>query len=452
MFIERVIILDLIIAFTITFVLLVVSVYKGIFLAYPLIMGLVVFFIVAVKRGYESKNILIMAYKGGKKSFIVIKILILIGAITAIWMASGTVPSVVYYGVKLVKPNLFILSAFLISCFISFLIGTSLGTAGTVGISLIVVARGGGVSIAATAGAIIAGAYFGDRCSPMSSSASLVAAITETDIYDNIKNMFKTSIVPFVISIIFYAVVSFKFPLHNSANSINNEILKVFSVNMIVLLPALLIIIFSLFKINVKVSMIVSIIIAFILSIFIQHETVLNCIKFIIFGYSMDKTSPLYTIIKGGGIIAMLKTSLVVFITSAFAGIFEGTEMLNVIENMAGRANSRYQVFRNLVITSLFTASVGCSQVFAVILTHMLNKKAYERNEIDNSTLAIDLENTAIMIAALIPWNVALLVPIMILGANDSCIPYLLYIYILPIVNLIFLKFKGEEKSDVVNV
>lgn len=443
--------MELVIAFTTTFILLVISVYKSIFLAYPLMIGLLIFFAIGIKRGYGLKNILIMAYKGGKKSFIVIRILILIGAITAIWMASGTVPSIVYYGVKLVKPNLFILSAFLISCFVSFLIGTSLGTAGTVGISLIVVARSGGVSIAATAGAIIAGAYFGDRCSPMSSSASLVAAITETDIYDNIKNMFKTSAVPFVISVILYAIISFNFPLYNSANSISDEILKVFNVNAIVLLPAAIIIIFSLFKINVKVSMIVSIITAFILSIFMQHQTVLNCIRFMILGYSMDKTSPLCTIIKGGGIIAMLKTSLIVFITSAFAGIFDGTGMLNIIENITSRANSRYEVFRNAIITSLFTASVGCSQVFAVILTHMLNKKAYERNGIDNSSLAIDLENTAIMIAALIPWNVALLVPMMILGTGASCIPYLLYIYILPIVNLISLKFRREKKSNAVN-
>lgn len=443
--------MDLVLAFTTTFILLVISVYKSIFLAYPLMIGLLIFFAIGIKRGYGLKSILIMAYKGGKKSFIVIRILILIGAITAIWMASGTVPSIVYYGVKLVKPNLFILSAFLISCFVSFLIGTSLGTAGTVGISLIVVARSGGVSIAAAAGAIIAGAYFGDRCSPMSSSASLVAAITETDIYDNIKNMFKTSAVPFVVSVILYAIISFNFPLYNSANSISSEILKVFSVNAIVLLPAAIIIIFSLFKINVKVSMIVSIITAFILSIFMQHQTILNCIRFMIFGYSMGKTSPLCTIIKGGGIIAMLKTSLIVFITSAFAGIFDGTGMLNIIENITSRANSRYEVFRNAIITSLFTASVGCSQVFAVILTHMLNKKAYERNGIDNSSLAIDLENTAIMIAALIPWNVALLVPMMILGTGASCIPYLLYIYILPIVNLISLKFRREKKSNAVN-
>lgn len=439
------IILDLVVAFIVTFAFLVLSVYKGIFLGYPLMGALTLFFIMALRRGYASKDIVTMIYKGGKKSLIVIQVFILIGAIIAIWMASGTVPAIVYYGVKLIKPGMFILSAFLISCFVSFLIGTSVGTSGTVGIALMVIAKGGNVNVAATAGAIIAGAYFGDRCSPMSSSANLVAYLTGSNIYDNIKNMFKTCIVPFSVSIIFYYLLSRVFPLHNSANGISNEILKMFNVNLIVLFPAVIIIIFSAFKVNVKISIIVSVMTAFLLSIFIQHQTIVNCIKFIIFGYSMDKSSSLYPIIKGGGIISMIKTSIIIFIASAFAGIIEGTRMLNSIENLTQKANSRYEIFRNLAITSVFTSAVGCSQAFAVILTHMLNKKAYERNNIDSDCMAVDLENTAILISVLIPWNVAVLVPMTILGVNASSIPYAIYIYILPFWNLLFLKFKKSE-------
>ena len=440
--------MDLIIAFMITFMLLVFSVFKGIFLAYPLMAGLLLFIVVAFKRGYTLNSLVNMAFIGGKKSLIIIKIFLLIGAITSIWMTSGTVPAIVYYGIELLKPNVFILSAFLTSCFVSFLIGTSIGTCGTIGVALMVVAKSGGVNLAATAGAVIAGAYFGDRCSPMSSSASLVAYLTETDIYINIKSMFKTSALPFGISVIFYTILSRIFPLHSSANGINNEIIKAFNVNVIVLLPALVILILSLFKINVKISMLASITIAFLLSIFIQHQTLVNCIKFIILGYSTDKLSPLYTIIKGGGIISMLKASLVIFVGSAFAGVIEGSNLLKSVEDITLKANSRHGVFRNVSILSIFTAAIGCSQSFSVILTHILNKKAYKKNELDNSTFAIDLENTAIMISALIPWNIALLAPLIILGANASCIPYLIYIYMVPITNLILIRFKSNKKSE----
>lgn len=444
--------MDLIIAFLVTFLLLIFSVLNGIFLAYPLIVGIIIFIIVAVRRGNTLKKVLSMAFNGGMKSLIVIRIIILIGAITAIWMVSGTVPAIVYYGIQFLRPNIFILSAFLTSCFVSFLIGTSFGTSGTIGIALMVIAKSGDANLSATAGAIIAGAYFGDRCSPMSSSASLVAHLTDTNIYGNIKNMFKTSIVPFALSVVFYAIISRIFPLHSSSNGLNNEIIKAFNVNVIVLLPALIVLIFSIFKINVKLSMIVSIIMAFLLGIFIQHESIVNCIKFIIFGYGMDKSSPLYTIIKGGGIVTMLKTSLIIFLGSAFAGVIEGSKMLNRVEDITLKADSRYEVFLNVTIISILTAAVGCSQVFAVMLTHMLDKKAYEKNELDNSILAVDLENTAIMISALIPWNIALLAPLIILGANTSCIPYLFYIYMVPITNLVLLRFKSKKETTINNV
>lgn len=447
---RMVISLDLIIVFSISFILLVSSVYNGIFIAYPLAVGILLFSIVALKRGYSSVNILKMAFRGGKKSFIVVRVFILIGAIISIWMSSGTVPAIVYYGIELIRPNTFILSAFLISCFVSFLIGTAVGTSGIVGIALMVMAKSGGVDLAATSGAIIAGAFFGDRCSPMSSSASFVSFLTETNVYDNFKNMFKTSIVPLVISVAFYLLVSQVFPLHSSTNNINNEILKAFNLNPIVLVPVLVIIVFSTFRVDVKISMIISIIIAFIISILVQHQSILNCAKFIIFGYSLDKSNPLSAIIKGGGIIPLLKTSLVVFLASAFAGIVEETKMLNNIENITNKANSRYMVFRNVFITSLFTSIVGCSQTFAVMLTHMLNKKSYIKNGFDNSCAAVDLENTAIMFSALIPWNISLLAPMMILGTDVACIPYLMYIYLLPICNLLFFKFYKSKNCNCV--
>lgn len=437
--------MELIVAFIITFLLLVISVFKGIFVAYPLMIGFILFFIAAIRKGYSLKEVSVMAYEGGKKAFVVIQIFLLIGTITSVWMASGTVSAIVYYGIKLINPYLFVLSAFLISSFVSILIGTSFGTVGTVGIALVVIARSGRVSIAAAAGAVIAGAYFGDRCSPMSSSASLVAHLTETNIYENIKNMVKTSIIPFLISIVLYTLVSFRFPMSNVSSSMSNEIVRAFDINIIVLIPALVIILFTAFKVNVKTSMIISIITGFLLSVFIQNNSVMSTIKYIIFGYSMDKTSPLYTIISGGGIISMLKTSLVILVSSALSGIFDGTRMLKRFENI--KANSRYQVYRNTVATSILASLFACSQVFAVILTHMMNRKSYETNEIDNSIFAVDLENTAIVISALIPWNIALLVPMTNLGADLSCVPYLFYLYILPIVNLVILKVKNLKCS-----
>lgn len=428
--------MEIVLSFVVSFILLIYCVLKGIFVAYPLLLSFAIFFAVALHRGTGFKELVKLSYEGAKKSATILKIFILIGAITATWMSSGTVAAIVFYGIEFLKPEIFILSAFLICCLVSFLLGTSFGTVGTVGIALMVVARGGGVDPSAAAGAIIAGAYFGDRMSPMSSSANLVGVITETDIYNNIKNMIKTAAVPFLLSIVFYFAISLRFRLGNTGSNLNTEILKVFTINAIVLIPAIIMLIFSLFRIDVKLSMLTSVIAAIVISIAIQHYTIADCIKYMLFGYATPGGGPLKDIIKGGGIESMLKTALVVFISSAFSGIFEGTSMLDKVLEFLDKAKNRYEVFRNVFLSSIATSAFGCSQSLAVIMTRMLNKNTYKNLGIPDEQAAIDLENTAIVISPLIPWNVALLVPMMNLRADYRCIIFLAYLYLIPLWNL----------------
>jgi NhaC family Na+:H+ antiporter len=427
--------------------MLTTSVFKGVFVAYPLTLGLIIFVIIACRKGYKFIDVLNMTYKGGKKSLIVLEIFILIGAITASWMASGTVPAIVYYGMKFLNPKLFILSAFIISSIVSFLIGTSFGTIGTVGVALMVMARSGGVSPVIVGGAILSGAYFGDRCSPMSSSANLVAHITNTELYDNIKNMAKTSIAAFLISCALYTMLSYRFPITSSGSSISNEIIRIYNVSYLTLVPALIILVLSFFKINVKILMALSIAAASLIAIVIQHNTIYDLIKYIVFGYSMNQTSMLSSIIKGGGILSMLKVSLVVFISSGFTGIFEETNMLSTVEEIIKKPRGRAGMFFTNILVSIITAAFGCSQVLAVILTHLLVKEGYEKNGISNSELASDIENTAIVISPLIPWNIAGLVPLTTLGTSFEAIIFSLYLFLLPILNLLSLFLKDRFKK-----
>lgn len=445
--------MDIIIVFIICFVLLLTSAFKGIFIGYPLIISLVLFIILGMKRKFKIKSLLVMSYKGGKKSLIVLRIFILIGAITASWMASGTVPAIVYYGMKFLNPHIFILSTFLISSIVSFLIGTSFGTIGTVGIAMMVMARGGGVSVPITAGAILSGAYFGDRCSPMSSSANLVASLTETDIFINIKNMFKTSIVPFILTCIIYIIFSINFPLTIANNLLMGQITKVYDINIITLLPAAIIIIFSIFKVNVKILMLLSVLAASIIAILLQHVNIIEMLKYIVIGYSIPYKSSLSSIISGGGILSMLKISIVVFVSSAFTGIFEGTEMLKSIELILRDIKGRHRVFLWNIAVSIAAAAFGCSQALAVILSNMLMKNTYDSNNIAHEEFAVDIENTAIVISPLVPWNIAVLVPLTTLNAGAVSIIYAFYLYLIPLTNYIFLwinrkKLNKLDKED----
>lgn len=434
----------LMMAFAVTFFLLMLCMQQGVFIGYALAAGLLIFSALAVKRGNRLSEVLGSMMNGGRKSFVVIQIFMLIGIVIASWMEAGTVPAIVYYGLKFLKPETFILAAFIISAFVSFLIGSSVGTSGTIGIALILIARSGGVDTAAAAGAVIAGAYFGDRCSPMSSSAKLVSAVTKTDIYINVKNMFRTCVIPLMITLVFYFIVSAVFPLKAQNNAIGAEIFSSYYVGLPVMLPALIIIIFSIFRVNVKYSMIFSITAAILLGLVFQGETLADSAGYMMFGYSMDSSDPLHAIIRGGGAVSMVKTSIILFIASALAGLIGDTKMLNTVEAVTEKANSRFEIFRNVLVTSLFTSAIGCCQAFTVMMTDVLNSKAYERNDLDGYSRAVDLENTSVLVSALIPWNLSLLLPMTILGTDYSCLPYLAYIYIIPAWNLIYLWAKDK--------
>jgi NhaC family Na+:H+ antiporter len=326
----------------------------------------------------------------------------------------------------------FILSAFLLSCLVSFLLGTSFGTVGTIGVVLIVLAKSGNVDSNVAAGAIIAGAYFGDRCSPMSSSANLIAVLTNTDLYANIKNMMKTSAIPFLLSIVGYIFLSQYNPLVFHGNQIGNEITTYFDIHLIVLLPAAIVILSAACRMNVKLSMGISILSGIFIGIFYQHITFLQMLNYILTGYHMNGTGVFAGIIQGGGLYSMLKVSLIVFISSAYSGIFAGTGLLSEIELFFERLSQKVGVYLTTIITSISSAAFSCNQTLGIMLTHQFEHKIYEKRQISNSQLAVDMENTVILISALIPWNIAGAVPAATLSANAGFIPYAFYLFLVP--------------------
>lgn len=430
----------------ITFVMLMFSIYKGIFIGYPLLISFFIFVMISLHKGYSIKAISKMAYDGGKKSFVVLKIFILIGAITAVWMSSGTVPSIVYYGINLMNPNYFIFYAFIISSLVSFLLGTSLGTVSTVGLALIVMAKSGEVNTSIAAGAIIAGAYFGDRCSPMSSSANLISNLTETELFINIKNMLKSAVLPFILSLILYFVVSLSSPLNTASGGIDKAIVKSFEISILALFPSIIILALSIFRVNVKISMFLSIALASVLSIYIQDYKINEVLYFILMGFHLDLDNPLYLIIKGGGIISMLRPAIVVFISCSLAGIFEGTKTLQSVEKLLLKANSRSSLFLYTTIVSILTAAFGSNQSIAAVLTASLMDKAYKQNSIDKYQMALDLENTGIVLSALIPWNLAAFVPTSTMAVSPvGFIPYAFYLYLLPITSYMILRYRKNS-------
>jgi Na+:H+ antiporter, NhaC family len=266
-----------------------------------------------------------MAVAGSQKSFSVINILILIGAVTAVWMAAGTVPILIYWGIKFISPEYFIFSAFILTSVISVLTGTAFGTVSTIGIALMIAASGSGINLNMIAGAIVVGAFFGDQCSPMSSSVNLITTITQTDIYINLKNMTVTTLCPLIVSSILYLILSFANPVEFANNSLVSEIVEAFNLNWKTLLPALITLILCILRVEVKISMAVSVLVGSLVCIFIQGYSPIEILQFMLIGFRLESFFNLDTMIVGG-ILSMVKVSIVVIISTAFAGILQERE------------------------------------------------------------------------------------------------------------------------------
>lgn len=436
--------MDFFIGFLISFIIIIFGILNNAFVGFLLLACGIIFALIGIKNGYNVRNLFMMSYSGGKKALVVVKTLLLIGAVTGSWMASGTIPGIVYYSLKLIHPNSFILFAFVICSLTSFLLGSATGTASIVGLPLIIIARSGNVNLSITAGAIIAGVYFGDRCSPMSSSAALVANLTTTELFINIKNMLRTSLLPFILSLGFYFLFSRLNPLKVVNLNLTSKILSSFQINYMVMLPIAVILLLCLLKVKIQLAMLLSMFTASIISIVLQGYGLFKVLNDILFGFKLDSHNMLFNIIKGGGVNSMLKACVVVFIACALAGILEGMQVFSSIKTrLAGMKLTGSLLYGMTAIIGTITAAFGCTQSIAVVMTEEIMKNCYQKDE--NYQFALDMENSCILTSALIPWNIAALICTTTLNVNmHGYIPYAFYLYSFPILHFSYLFVKEK--------
>lgn len=415
---------------------LIACVIMDISVLYAMILGYGCFFVQAHFDGYDSRDILGFSVVGIQKSRNILILFVLIGMLTGSWRASGTIPYIVYNSVDWINPRFFVLSAFLLSTMMSTLIGTSFGTASIMGTVLIILAEINGVDLAMTAGAVLAGAYFGDRCSPMSSSARLVCDITATDYYDNIGMWLQTVAIPYGLAIAAYVA----FCRTEQAQVIDVAFLQEFNLyftfNWLLLLPALVLIILSLLKLNVRINMLISVLIACMLCVFVQNAPLTQVLSALTVGYNSPQDTQIGAMINGGGIVSMLRAGAIVLIASSYVGIFEATNMLSKVESISAAVSHRIGAYGATLLAAIGTSMLACNQTLAILMTDLLCSKNYTSKK----RLALDIVNTTVLISGLIPWSIACAVPLAIMNADSSAIVYAFFLYFTPLWNFMIAK------------
>ena len=421
--------------------LLFASVALGFHVLWALLGGYLLFFSYGLLRGHTPAALLYMSAQGIRTVKNILFLFLLIGMTTALWRGSGTIAFLIYHAAGLISPAVFPLLAFLLCAGMSFLTGTSFGTAATIGAICMTMANTMGLSPVLSAGAILSGSFFGDRCSPMSTSALLVSALTETDLYHNLKRMMATAAVPLALTCAIYLGAGLAHREGTFSQSLLEPFAQGFTLHWVTVLPAAVIILLSLLKCKVKRTMGLSILVSGLLCVALQGMGPGELVKTALLGYSPSLPA-LKGLLSGGGVISMVKPFCIVCISSTFSGLFEGTGLLEGMKGLTHRLAGKVTPFGSLLAVAILTCLIACNQTLAIMLSHALCREDQSSQE-----LAIGLENTAVVIAPLIPWSIAGAVPLTTLGAPTAAILAACYLYLIPLWDLVVHLKRNKQKE-----
>ena len=404
---------------------------RGYALSWALAFALALFFAVGLRRGYKTGALAKMAWSKMPKTMIVLRIIFLIGILTGVWRSCGTIAFFIYYGVRAIPPSLFVLLSFLLTALLSYALGTSFGVTSTAGVVLIALARSGGVNPAVAAGAILSGVYFGDRGAPTSSCASLVAALTETELYRNVRRMHRTALLPYAICLVFFAFLSLRNPLSGADETLLTALSDSFDLTLWTVAPAIIMLILPLLRVPIWIAMTVSGAAAFAISVLSQGMGAVDTLRVCVLGFESEGV--LASVLSGGGLISMLTVFLMLPLASMTGGILDGTGALDGVQAKLGAVSDKLGLLPTTALLSILCSMVLCNQTIVVIMLQQLLGKVYERAGASREEFAMDIANTGVTLAGLVPWCIACAVPLTMLGVGVEALPYAALLYTIPV-------------------
>jgi NhaC family Na+:H+ antiporter len=408
--------------------MLVAGIVMGIPLLATLVAGLVLFCGYGIFRGHGPVEVAKMATEGVRTIGGVLVFFVIIGALTASWRAAGTIPAITCWSASLVSPETLVVVTFLLCAFMSMVTGSSYASAATVGVICLTIGTAMKADLAIVGGAILAGSFVGDRCSPLSSAAALVATITHTQVFDNVRRMVRTGIVPFALSCCAYVALGPVAAGTGMAPSFEGSFASSFDLSWVVVTPIALILALSLFKVNVKATMLASLAAVILICVFVQHTPLESLPSILLFGYK-SKNLAIARMVNGGGILSMAEIIAIVGVASTYSGLFSGTGLLVGLHKYVTKIARRSTPFISVLATSIATCTVACDQVVAIMLTSQLCDEC-ERSA---SALALDLENSAAIISSVIPWSTSCIGIIAFVGMPMGSVAFNFLTFLIPL-------------------
>ncbi len=347
------------------------------------------------------------------KAMPAILIMLSVGVLIGSWIVCGTIPMIVYYGLKLISPQYFLFTACLACSVVSLATGTSWGTIGTIGVAFIGIALGLGVPLGPAAGAVVAGAYFGDKMSPLSDIPNLAVVVAGSNLFDHIKHQVWSAGPAYLLGLLVYFLAGFGYRSHTISSEAMTTILQTleanFHFNILLLLPMIIVFAFAIAKKPTIPGMLLSSFVAGGLAIIFQHASVSDVATAINSGYPAHTgVEAVDRLLSRGGMMSMMETQLVAFTAFSFGGIMQRTGMLSVILDRVMRfATQVWSLVLTTIGTAVISAMVTGSSYLSMIIPGELLSPIYKKKDLAAKNLSRIISESGGIIVPLIPWSMA---------------------------------------------
>lgn len=410
----------------------------------PMVIGCMIAVLFAMYLGYDWKEIEDSIREGLKTSLGTVPILMLVGMLVGIWIVGGTIPSIIYYGLKYISPGIIVPLTFIMCSITSLATGTSFGSISTVGLAMFGVGMGLNVSPGLMAGAVASGAFFGDKMSPLSDTTNVAPAMSGCTLYEHIGSMLYTTVPATLICIVLYSVLGMGHSAQTAdmaeINLIMETLDKTFVITPITLIPPILVITLSALRVPAIKSLSIGIIVSAVLSMALQGIDFKSVVASTMSGYVSNTEVPqVDNILTRGGINMMASTITMLLAATAMGGVMEKCSMLKVIMDTMTKSIKTYTglIFATIAGTAATAAASG-NMVLTLILPGKTFQPAYEKMNIHGKVLSRTMEDIGTLGLVLIPWTNPAIFLQTTLGVGTEYIPYTFLSLIVPIFTILY--------------
>ncbi|MCL1876319.1 MAG: Na+/H+ antiporter NhaC [Synergistaceae bacterium] len=414
-----------------------------------LFLGAIISTLIALFLHNKWKDIQNEMIKVISDSLVAVIIIMIVGMTIGVWMIGGTIPALIYYGLKVCTPGNMLPLTFILCAFASTFTGTSFGTMATMGLALVGVGLGLGMPPHIVAGAAVAGAYFGDKMSPMSDTTNMAPAMSGTTLYEHIFSMLYTTVPATVVCLIIYALIGNQYAsgvMDDSNIVIISEGLRAkFSITPFALIPALLVLVIAAFKIPAILGLGVCFIISVIFAMILQGAGFVPIIQTAFSGFKSETgVNIVDTLLNRGGLRMVQDTVCLILLACLMGGALNQSGILNVFaeKGVLKVAKKPFQLVLGTMVYCYSILLLSGNQVLGIILGGRTFQEAYKEMDVHPKVLSRTLEDTNTIASALVPWSTASIYACSVMGVSIAYIPYAFLGFIVPIFTVL-LAFTG---------